>query len=295
MIIGAASSMDFQNAKVGSTLIIDSLTFKGVTLQPALMNGDFEQWTENSIEKVNDWYTQNQNDDVVKKTADAYRGNFAIELKTYMGEENEQPKAQAGQLMTGYYPDCSTENCEPLGGYPFTNQSDVLEFYYKYASVGNDVATVNLYFKNKTGMKGWYGYTQLPASDTYKYVAIPFALSFVPDSVIIQIQSSEWSTLTSANIGSTLKIDDMHFLSQPLGMNNNLTKEIILYPNPTEQGFYLNGDLDIETVTIINLLGIEVLKSNNKNYIDVSGLQKGSYMVIIQSKNGIHKSKLIKH
>lgn len=296
-VVIAVLSSNPQNPKTGSTLVIDSITFKGVASQPALMNGDFEEWVDNSMDFANSWYAGNQDPQAVKKTTDAYKGMYAVELKTYLEEENGQPKAQAAQFMTGYNPDCPTGNCNPLGGYPFTNQSDALEFYYKYAPVGNDVATVNLYFKDKMNPmnNGWYAYHELPVSSTYQYVEVPFNLTFTPDSVIIQFQSSK-NTLSMANIGSTLKIDEVVFRSQKTTkLNNIFTKEITVFPNPTDKGFYLPKDLIIENITITDLKGVKVLTVKNvNNYIDVSSLQRGMYIVQLYATDGIYKTKLIK-
>ncbi|VBB45164.1 exported hypothetical protein [uncultured Paludibacter sp.] len=296
VVIGVASS--WPDPVVGSILVIDSITFKGVASQPALMNGDFEQWDNNSMDVLDNWITQNESEhpESFAKTTDKHSGQYAVELRTYLGEEDNQPKTRAAVLMTGYYPNNCGENCHPVGGYPFTNQSDVLEFYYKYAPMGNDNAGVGLYFKKKdSGLDDWYGGILLSAASEYTYAEIPFNLSFVPDSVIVQINSSNWETISTANIGSTLKIDDICFRSQKTGLNNVFTKEISIYPNPTEKGFFIQNNLSVDKVVISDIRGAEVLKlSNINNYIDVSSLQKGIYLVQLHTKDSTYKRKLIK-
>lgn len=222
IIIAAASSMP-GSPVVGSTLVIDSISFKGVDSQPAFMNGDFEQWVDNSVDVADGWNSSNQDFQAVKKTTDAYKGQYAVELTTFMGKEDNQPQVKPAQILTGYYPDNCNDNCYPLGGDPFSNQSDTLAFYYKYVPVGTDQANVGLYFKKKdSGQDGWYAGTSLQPTSEYMFVKIPFNLSFVPDSVIIQIQSSDWNSVSSANVGSDLKIDDMCFLSQKTWGKNEI-------------------------------------------------------------------------
>lgn len=212
VIIAVASS--WPNAVAGNTLTLDSLTFKGVSAQPALMNGDFEEWTDVSLDFTDNWYPTNQSFTAVKKTTDAYNGNYAAELKTYLGERNNQPTALASKFMSGYYDNNCSGECEPIGGSPFSNQSDVLEFYYKYIPAGTDNATVWLYFKRKEGWGDWLKGPNLYATSTYKYIEVPFNLPYVPDSVVIQFQSSFYETPSISNIGSTLIIDEVVFRSQ---------------------------------------------------------------------------------
>lgn len=294
-VIIAFASSGFSGAVEGSTLVIDNISFTGVASQPALMYGDFEQWTDVTIENPVNWKSQNTGG--IFKTTDAHKGGYALELKTYLGEEDNVPRARPAQIMTaGYYPKDCNGNCYPIGGFPFTNQSDVLEFYYKYAPTGNIQANVGLYFKKKnSGMDGWYGGTNLSASSHYTFVEIPINLGFVPDSVIIQINSSNWENSALSFVGSDLKIDEMRFRSQNTSLYNVFNKEINISPNPTEKGFFIEKELNIENISITDVKGAKVLNQENiNNYVNVSNLQRGVYIVMLQSKDGTYKGKLIK-
>lgn len=295
-VIIAFASSGFSGAVVGSTLVVDNISFTGVASQPALMNGDFEQWTAVVMESLNDWLNHNYDDNQMKKTTDAFKGNFALELKTFVGEQNDRPKAQSGHTMTGYYNDNCGGNCYPQGGYPFTNQTDVLEFYYKYQPVGNDQGEVNLYFKKKnSGQDAWYANAFLPATSQYTFVEVPINLQFVPDTVIIQFMSSRGDLVSMSNIGSTLKIDEVYFRSQKTGLYNLITKEITIFPNPVDKTFNLPNNLSIDKITISDIRGAKVMSIKNVSYqVDVSTLQKGIYIVMIETKDGIYKGKLLK-
>jgi len=69
---------------------------------------------------------------------------------------------------------------------------------------------------------------------------------------------------------------------------------ISLYPNPTSSILNIQFDKDLKT-TIYNMLGQEIIQSEQKQ-IDVSGLQRGTYIVLIQNleTNNITNFKLIK-
>ena len=300
VVIGVASS--WPNPVVGSTLAIDKIEFKGVAAQPALMNGDFEVWHDVSVDKADSWY--NQNGRGVSKTTDFHKGQYAIELKTFLGEQNNVPAAQPAQIITGYYPKDCNGNCYPLGGYPFTQQSDVLEFYYKYIPTNETKANIGLYFKKKgSGMDGWYAGTDLAASSQYQYMEIPINLSFVPDSVIIQINSSQWENSALSYVGTDLKIDDLCFRSQKNSSSNvfnpkagTLVSQLFIYPNPTENSLFINANLSVNKVVINDLRGVEMLSIIGRySSIDVSSLQKGVYIIQLQTNDGNYKQKFIKN
>lgn len=76
------------------------------------------------------------------------------------------------------------------------------------------------------------------------------------------------------------------------GVKNYELKKIGVYPNPTTGLISVEaGDNEIETVSIYDILGKEVLRSNKSIDIDVSGLSKGVYL--LKTNNG-RLSKFIK-
>ena len=158
----------------GSTLILDSVSFTGVGSQPAQMNGDFESWQNQTFESPANWYTQSDMGEGFNKTTDSKAGNYAIELKTYLGSNQyNQPTARSGQVSTGYWPNNCGGGCNQLGGFPFANQVDTLAFYYKYTPSGNDSAQVFMSFK-KNSANIWGSGMSLHASSVYQYKEMPF-------------------------------------------------------------------------------------------------------------------------
>ena len=193
--------------------------------------------------------------------------------------------------MTGYYGNCN-ENCYPQGGFPFTNQSDALELYYKYTPAGTDVAGISVYFKNKNSTQTIWAGTNLPPASNYTFMSIPFDLPFVPDSAIIQIQSSNWEGITMTNIGSTLKIDDLRFRSQATGFNQNILKQVLIYPNPTKEEFMISTNQTVRRVQIFDIKGAEVYNAQNiTNKVNVRNLSRGMYIVhlLTDSSNVVEK------
>jgi hypothetical protein len=218
VMIAITSSNVFANTAVnGSTITLDNISFTGVGSQPALFDGNFENWQNTIVNKPNDWFLQNDGGSSTSggayKTTDAYKGSYAIELITYEGDNDGSPVSRAGVISTGWYPNCDS-NCTEQGGYPFSNQVDTLAFYYKYVPVNSDSAQVSLNFKkNDTSIT--FGVKTLYASASYQYVEVPFIIGQTPDTVIVNIRStSAWDDTLLSFVGSNLKIDNIHFKSQ---------------------------------------------------------------------------------
>ena len=305
VIIGASSSYAVLSngaGVVGATLVLDSIAFTDVTSQPDSMNGDFETWQEGTMEYLSGWNPNTDHSQGVSKTTEKKNGSYAAEIKTYLGETNNHVAAQSGQLSTGYW-DESNSYQYPLGGYPFTNESDTLAFYYKYAPSGNDKAGVSLYFKtnNETifAQDGWYSSLNLDASNEFKYIEMPFDIGFTPDSVVIMIQSSYWADTAVSYVGSDLIIDDVHFKSQPLTttsiINTKGDNAIRIYPNPASNAFQVNGIEGTATLSLLDISGKTLFTKDvsARDVISTNALHSGVYIVAIKSNGLTKKIKLV--
>lgn len=294
VIFGATSSDVFSGTAItGSTLQLDNVSFTGVTSQPALLNGDFENWTTQTLYKPTQWYVNFGDVSAVKMITDRHSGENAIELTTTLGDDNG-PVARNATISTGYWECDINDNCYQMGGFPYDKQVDALSFWYKYAPSQNDEAEVNISFKKDGNNIDWVG-TRLSASSEYKYVEIPINLWQAPDTVIVEFQSSIWENRSVQYIGSVLKVDDVIFKSQQstVGLTNHMTDEkILISPNPSTGIFSVKSGLKNSTIEVMNLLGGQ-LKSvqinNNNEVIDLSDQPKGIYFYQIKNENKIIK------
>jgi hypothetical protein len=307
VIFGAGSSnyANTANMRDGSMLLLDSISFTGVSSQPALFNGDFETWQSTTIDKPNDWFSEGGGDSPTGgayKTTDAKAGNSAIELITYLGDNDGIPRARGGQISTGWYPDNCNNNCYQQGGYPFSNQIDTLAFWYKHTpSVGTGTAEVRLNFKNN-GTNIWGTGASLSASANYQYMEIPFNIGQMPDTVIIDIESSEWQDSSLTFVGSSLKIDEIYFKSAPLTtglFNHKSEKTISVFPNPTNGKIQINAfGFNAQRVEVYNVVGEKMFvsadfKQQNSNEIDLSSFQNGVYFVKVFESEKMYMKKII--
>jgi hypothetical protein len=280
-----SSSTDKPKATAEGSLFLDSISFTGAASQPALFNGDFENWTSHTIALPTNWiYNGSDQGDGVYKSIDAEAGSYALELKTYQQNGNSGNHAQPGQISNGYYDNsCSCEK----GGIPFANQKDTLAFYYKYTPAANDSAYVYLSLK-KNGSNIWGNNAYLHAEATYQYKEIYIDAGQVPDTAIITIQSSDYPNSDLSFVGSDLIIDEMHFKSMPVSngiLNKSFKNEITIYPNPTAGILRIqDSGFKLQRLEIYNIQGKMVysyagFKTQSMNEIDISTMQKGIYFV----------------
>lgn len=287
----------------GSELIVDYVSFTGVTTQPTQLNGDFEVWDTEAVTTPSDWIMQSNYDQRgnENRTSDAMKGQYAIELKTYLGENNGRPAARGEQASTGYYlPNCGG-NCIELGGHKFTNKKDTLAFWYKYVPTSNVNAEVNLNFKNNGTSFMWEDRI-LSASAEYKYVEIPFDLWQVPDTVIVNIQALRWNDTLVSALGTVLTIDEVHFKSQPI-LYAGLPKfvpdvNLSIFPNPSSGKIRIRNETGINKVIVYNQLGKQVYYQivtglEKLNEIDLTMLKQGVYFIEIYDPARLQTQKIV--
>jgi Secretion system C-terminal sorting domain len=282
-------------------LKIDSVSFTGVTSQPALMNGDFETWQSTTYSLPDNWNLQTSLGEGFNRTTDAKDGSYAIELITTLSKYSSKPAAQFGYISTGYYPNNCGSNCIEQGGYGYSKQKDTLAFYYKYVPKGNDSAGVFLNFK-KQGVVISNSFAILHAAATYTYKEIAFDNGLVPDSVMIDIMSSLPNDTLTSFVGTSLKIDEMHFKSQKLTtgiFSYKNENEIIIFPNPSNGKIQINGlTADVQSLEIYNIVGEKIaaftnLKQQISSEIDLTGSAPGIYFVKIYNGEKICSKKFV--
>ncbi|MBI1221739.1 MAG: T9SS type A sorting domain-containing protein [Bacteroidetes bacterium] len=292
MIFGATSSNALMNQMVvGSTLTLDSISLLGVSSQPAQLNGDFEEWTTTTVESVSKWYREGEWDTIPQKSTDAYKGSYALRLETGLGHDNGQPRAYARSLSTGYYP----QNCNPcdqLGGYPFTNQTDTLVFWFKYVSAGGSKGALMYSVKNAGQVIGG-NYIELPQSASYQKMEIPIYVSQVPDTLVVQFQSARWEDSIPSAVGSYLIVDEVQLKSAPLttAVTTPQRAEINVYPNPSKGEIFFDAREIIPgsemQIVFINSLGqmVQVTEwTEARQAIHLEGLPKGLYFYQVNSQ-----------
>ena len=71
-----------------------------------------------------------------------------------------------------------------------------------------------------------------------------------------------------------------------LGINENTLSEVLIYPNPTSGILYIKSKQPISQISIYNILGQNIEKTQNTNLIDLSKAEAGVYFLKIVDENG---------
>ena len=210
----AAGNLMVNHGIPGTMLQIDSVSFTGVSSQPALFNGNFETWRNDTLYTLPGW---NSNGTPLE-TNDKYSGSHAVELITNPpGFGNSQP--QSSSILTSH-----NNNGPPRGGTPYSTQIDTFVFHYKYIPANyptyTDSARVFVtFFKNGIQMMTNIWTLLAPSVSGYTKVELPFDVGSAPDTVLISFESSKYP-MQDSYVGSDLKVDEIYFKSQELTVPN---------------------------------------------------------------------------
>lgn len=299
-MIFAATSCKFsrEGARDLDWVMIDSVRYTGVSSNPQYFTGDFSSWQTTDHNIPSNWkYEFSETSEGVYITYDKYKGNFAALLITRKAlDNNNNCYAKNTVMQTGEF---NTTNNTWEGGNPFSNLIDTLDFFYKYFPNNlNDSAIVNIIFK-VNGNSFQEIKTKLPASTFYTNKQIPFNLGIQPDSVIIQIMSSKPENIDNSYVQSALKIDEVHFKSQPLATSiaETFIDDLIeTFPIPCLDKLNINAKSKNLKIAFQDILGETLFTQNlsiGMNEINVTQLNNGIYFLHLEFENKIYTQKVI--
>lgn len=180
----------------------------------------------------------------------------------------------------------------------FSNYDGYYGFMFGY--YGNGIAddlvfddalsqfTISYFYNHLGGMSPSEGYftNNFIMDDSYQSILNPFKYSFRYENnlIYLDILNNEGSVAT--------------FFDDFLTTHEFPSVDFKIYPNPCLDFIIIKSDLArIEKLLIFNLTGKAVLtyKTPQHNKIDVSRLQKGSYILKIEHSKGIYRHKIIKN
>jgi Secretion system C-terminal sorting domain len=289
----ASSWPDQPTLQDGSWLMLDDLSFN---LGPAIANGNFEQWaTYNHVEPVG-WTSPDQYGDtaeVVTRSTDAITGQYAVQVTT--------KSIFSGQDTLGYLTSGRFNGGSQSGGQPYNLTTDTLCGYYKYTGIGADSAIIGAVFSqggNMIGVAAQY----FDSKNQYTYFEIPFQLGQTPDTVRIDIWSSNPGGMPMP--GSTLIVDSLRFKSDPLvGLPTpRPALAWTIFPNPSSGNAWMeivpategNYRLEVFSVTGARLLQqtLALQAGRNRIPLDLQALAPGTYLVRLQGDGNFQTLRL---
>lgn len=266
LMIGAANGdpMNEIRGVPGSWIMFDDIQLKSSTgVVQNILNYSFENWTPLVWDELDGWQTSNQwyiGEPImpVVQTNDAYSGNYAIELNTFIDSRGD---TSWSSITNGTFGEGQME-----GGVPFVGDPIAIEFYYKFFPTGFDTAYVNVEFK-KTGFSSqWGGAWVTDPASSYTLRSNSFFLNS-PDSVLISLHGGR-------NPGTQLILDDLNFIF-PVGVSEFVdVKKIVAYPNPVKDVLNLRFELKAAKNVSVNLIDVTGKKLSS---LDFGQLNQGVY------------------
>lgn len=95
--------------------------------------------------------------------------------------------------------------------------------------------------------------------------------------------------------GYSTEITNTDFTCVVTDLNTEqIATAITLYPNPVMEVLLVQAEGDIRSVRIYNIYGVEVAVVSNATHINLAHLPAGAYTVMVETDNGIGRSKVIK-
>ena len=260
-IIAAAAGDPLNNFNGidGSYILFDDIKLIGTGGTQDITNGGFENWSDVSWEEPDGWETAASfgaltSTSPVKKSSDSQSGMYAIELTTFIFDNDTIP---------GY----ATKK-EAFTGTP-TN----IEFYYKYIPSGTDTSFVQIVLHQGGNVVGVYGNQFTALKNTYTKYTSAINPPASPDSVSITLYSG-------AKPGSVLKVDHIDFIF-PVGISDFVDVErIVSYPNPVKDILNIRFNLKTNDNVTLNLIDVSGKRLES---ISLGTLSEGTYTETINT------------
>lgn len=244
-------------------------------------NSGFENWAQQGPGMVpTAWGTS----PTTTKSSDAHSGSFAIQCKTdSFTDPMGNVKIMPGILFLGMRGMGPNSN---LPGSPFNIRPDSFVGWFKYAPKGQDAFKVDVLFTkwnttwNKQDTIGTSIFMGDAVTDYTRFsMPIEYSSWATPDSVQIFFGSGDPQ---NAELGSTLIIDDISFVTMPNASLKVLNNQLNVFPNPTNGAITINNNI-AKTLDIYKLDGSHIksyqIEGQETVQIDLSYLSNGIYLI----------------
>ena len=123
-----------------------------------------------------------------------------------------------------------------------------------------------------------------------------FNASTNPDLYCILVDDISYSTTNWTNIDPASAFVTNEAACAELSLGDTAFElDVTIYPNPTDNYLFIEGNKNPISISIYNLLGAEVISKSNTDKIDVSELSNGVYIIRISDGIGQIDRKFIKN
>jgi len=266
----------------GSWIEIDSIRLINSTQQ--LPNPNFENWTPHVVNEPDNWMTLNfgniyDGNYSVTQDNTPYTGTYDCKIETTVSEWGDT----IGYITNGNFNGPNG----PGGGMQVVQNPQKITGYYKYIPVGLDTALAGAWtyhwdWVGDSAMLVEQNLIQLPAASGWTYFEINFTYNTWPniDTLNISFASSNFDgNPLLLGVGSQLYLDELGVSYYPLGVMEENSSAVSVFPNPTTR--FLN-------VTLENISAGE----NSFNVYDSQGKLVKSEKIQNGGSNGFYTMEL---
>lgn len=268
----------------GNSISVDNIEFVSNSGISSSANFDMEDWTPIGYEAPSGWNTSQIlgslfNFNSAYKANQSFAGTYALGLKTNLLSLGGTTDTVPGIATTAQ--NLFSDNGILDGGFPYTGSFIKVNGFYRYQPVGNDSASVAIWFKNN-GVKGDSFIIKLPKADIYTEFSLPFFISGSIDSANLVISSSNLDNdAVGFGVGSELWIDRLSFSNSGLSSQKINLLNIKVYPNPARSNLIrLEGLNEPQLVYLFSIDG-KLIKSEwvIDGKFNLPSLRAGTYVL----------------
>lgn len=278
-----ASSSSLSNPDLGGYLEIDDIVFVGSNDQ--LPNNDFEIWESNEFENPDGWSSFNvfqtlfEFEPMVTETNDAAIGNSAVRIETVetIGFDSDLDEMDTIGFLT------SGETFFNNPTFPLDNSPAQISGYYKYASAGNDSATVYLeFYKYNSVTQESEAFQEfvfyLPPTSDYTTFEFPLSITDVPDSVFIGFAAYDADIIDNVPLGNVLFLDELSWDLVNGTKLPILSNSLKVYPNPATDFIFIKTE---SVVGIPQSIEMTDVTGRTIRFSDIENLRVGEDLLKI--------------
>lgn len=242
--------------------------------------------------------TATASNNIIQATADIYTGS-----STGAGEYRFSIVGTVGSSTTsttigGFTFNIATRKLNGLG--TFYNATSVPTLYLAFADATapvfpvNSWITVSFTYNKTTGAMSW----SWPGGGGSISTDPDQITGMIAKDIYLQSLTAAGNTVSNtvgfdnilAQFGSssTLSVSDVNTVQA------NKRSAISIYPNPTSDILNIKTDSKINAVSVVDLTGRKMNVRLEGDKVDVRGLSAGTYLINIETKDGISTEKFIK-
>ena len=186
---------------------------------------------------------------------------------------------------------------QPLNSWDVSNVTIMSTMFYGNDSFNQDISSWDV--SSVTDMQGMFDSQYTFSTNNYDALLISWSQQNVQSNV--ELQADNISFCNSVGERQDL-IDNYGWIIQDGGLNcstagvddqNQL--DISIYPNPSSDTVYIDGNYSQLKVVVYDILGKQVINKSITNKIDISQLEKGVYILQLSDGAKLTTQRIIKN